>query len=107
MQRLSQCLELDRKSPQPAQQLTPRRSSLVRFWQTEFGSKPLGHFFDGLVHLGHTTGAENEIVLAFRQRTQADVDASHLSSLRELDCFPNQKLVGAVVDSCRKLKNPD
>src|SRR5262249_60352763 len=89
---------ISRKSPHPAEQPTPRRSSLARFWKTELGSKPLGHFFDGLVHLGHTTGAEKEIVLPFGQRTQGDVDPSRLSSLSELEGFPNQKLVRTVVD---------
>jgi hypothetical protein len=32
VQRPSECPELDRKSPHPAQRLTPRRSSLARFW---------------------------------------------------------------------------
>jgi hypothetical protein len=34
--------------------------------ETELGSQPPGNLFDRLVHLGYTSGTEEEVVLAFR-----------------------------------------
>jgi len=54
------------------------------------------------IALWHPAGAPNEVVLAFRERTQADVDVGVLRSLCELDGFARQDLMGAVVDHNRR-----
>jgi hypothetical protein len=56
--------------------------------ETELGSQPPGHLQDRLVHLGHTTGTEDEFVLTFGQRMQADISA--LGNTPE--CWPRREL---------------
>jgi hypothetical protein len=44
--------------------------------EIELGAQPWADLFDRLVHLGHAAGPEDEVVLAFGQGMQADLDAS-------------------------------
>ena len=70
--------------------------------ETELRSQPAADLFDRLVRLWHATSAPDEVVLAFGEGMQADVDAGVFRSLWELDGFPRQHLMGAVVDHNRR-----
>jgi hypothetical protein len=70
--------------------------------ETELRSQPAVDLFDCLVRLWHATSAPDEVVLAFGEGMQADVDAGVFRSLCELDGFPRQHLMGAVVDHNRR-----
>src|SRR6266849_4467133 len=69
-----------------------------QYGETELRSQPAADLFDRLVRLWNVAGAPDEVVLAFGQRMEADVDAGVFRSLCELDGFARQDLMSAVVD---------
>jgi hypothetical protein len=48
--------------------------------------------------LWHTASTEYEVVVTFGSGAQADIDVGVFRSLREIDGFAGQHLMGAVVD---------
>src|SRR3984957_5773911 len=66
--------------------------------EPDLGPHPCTYFGDGRCDLWNVAGAQEEVVLPFRQRAELEVDARSARSRRELLGVVDEELVLAVVD---------